>query len=116
MTTDLLSLATKPEQAIYSALLKLGIVFEFQSKMMGGRTVRGGVVADFYIPEYALVIACQGEYWHSSPDRMAQDAMQRVSLESSGIKVIYIDALDALRNPTYYCQEALRGISHSKFQ
>ncbi len=108
-------MATKPELAIYQALQRMGLNFEFQSKMLGGRDQKGGLVGDFYLAEYSLLINVQGEYWHSKPDRMAQDKIQRISLESRGIRTIWIDALDALRNPKFYIQEALRGVDHSLF-
>ncbi len=114
MTTNMV--ATKPELAIYNALISLGISFEFQSKMMGGRGLRGGSVADFLIPSISTVISCLGEYWHFAfRSTMIRDKLQQTALESQGWRVVYIDAEDALRNATYYVKAALRGISYSKF-
>ncbi len=108
-------LATQPELAVYHALNKLKVSFEFQSKMMGGRDVKGGLVADFYIPEHSLVIAIQGEYWHyGRADAVVRDRLQRIALEGQGIRVVYIDASDALRNATFYVKEALAGRDHSR--
>lgn len=115
MTTDAI-IGTEPELAVYRTLIKLGYEgrFEFQSSMMGGRLERGGAVLDFYIPERGLAISVLGEYWHyGNPERVAQDKLQRIMLEGQGIKVVYIDAEDVLRNPTYYVREALEGRDHS---
>ena len=107
-------LATKPERVIYSVLTKMGIQFTFQSKFFGGRTVRGGIIADFYLPTYSLVISVLGEYYHYEKNRLAIDILQRTALEGDGIHVIFIDEEDALKNPKYYIEEAIRGFDHSK--
>ena len=110
-----LLVASKPEKAIYNALKRLGITFEFQSSLLGGRQWLGGVVADFYLPENNLIISCLGLYWHyTQPDRITKDKIQGIALETRGIKVIFIDEDDALRNALFYVSEALRGIDHSR--
>ena len=103
-----------PERAIYQALTHLGIEFIFQSSMLGGREIRGGLIADFQVPSLSLVIRCQGEYFHSRSDTKARDELQKIALETSGWRVIDIDATDALRNALFYIQEAIRGISHAR--
>ena len=109
---------TTPERAIYNALLRLGYKdgedFFPQAKMLGGRSVRGGLVADFKIPSLGLVIRIQGEYWHSRSDTKARDELQKISLTSSNWTVIDIMAADALANPIYYIKEAIRGVSHAR--
>jgi len=112
-------LATKPELAVYSALVDLGYMpgvdFIFQSKMLGGRDVKGGMIADFEIPALSIVIRVMGEYYHyGRADAEARDELQMLALESSGITVVDIDAEDALRNAKFYVSEALKGISHAK--
>ncbi len=114
MTTSTL-MATKPELAVYRALQKLDIEFEFQSRMMGGYREKGSLIADFYIPSLSLVIAVQGLYWHSFPGTEARDRLQRIALEGQGITTIWIDEDDALTNALYYVREALLGHDHSKF-
>jgi hypothetical protein len=112
-------MATTPELAIYRALNKLGYYegtdFTFQSKLLGGRDVKGGAIADFEIYNPHIVIRCQGEYWHYGQSSVvAKDELQKLAIESSGIPVIDIDAEDALRNANYYVKEALDLISHSR--
>jgi len=111
-----MDLMTTPERAVYNALLKLQIPFEFQSKLMGGREVKGGAIADFYLSDYGLVISVIGEYFHyGRPDVEARDMMQNISLSTQGINTIYIDAEDALRDARYYVEQALIGIDHSTY-
>jgi very-short-patch-repair endonuclease len=109
--------ASKPEQLVYAALVKLigEDNFSFQSSFFGGRDVKGGIVADFYIPMLNLILAVQGEYWHyEKVERKAVDEIQRLALESQGIQVIMLDEEDVLENAEYYVKEALNGIDHSK--
>ena len=111
-------IATKPELAVMRALDKLigRENYIFQSKMLGGRSVKGGTVADFQISHLGIIISVIGEYWHyNRPDTLARDRLQQIALETSGWRVIYIDAKDAIRNASWYVSEALRGISHSRF-
>jgi len=116
VTTGLF-LGTLPEQKIFNALITLGYEgkFEFQSGQFGGRTQRGGLVFDFYIPELRISINCQGIYWHYTREGGgARDKIQRLQAESNGIRLIYIDEDDANRNAVWYVKEALRGIDHSR--
>ena len=108
---------TAPEFAVFQALNRLGFRdrFEFQSSKFGGRAVRGGLVADFFIPSLGLIINVQGEYWHfGRPGQVAIDLLQRQQIVSSGLNVVYIDEDDAMQNADFFVSEALRGIDHSK--
>lgn len=108
-------LGSKPEYAIFWALLKLGMKgrFTYQSPVMGGRLAKGGAVLDFYIPELNLAINVQSVYYHyrTTPMRVAGE-LQRAQLESLGIKVIFISEEAALREPVWYVQEAIAGRQH----
>lgn len=116
MTTEVLM--TTPERAVYRALIRLGykdgVDFFPQSKMFGGRQVKGGLVADFQIPRLSLIIRVQGEYFHSRSDAKARDALQKIYATGEGWTVIDIMAEDALRNAYFYVQEAIRGVSHAR--
>lgn len=109
MVTELL---TTPELAVYGALRRLGIDFQIQTNLLGGRQAKGGAVADFLILDLALIISVIGEYFHSFPEAKARDRIQRISLETAGYKVIYITALNALKDARFYVEAALRGIQH----
>jgi len=108
---------TAPEFAVFQALNRLGFRdrFEFQSSKFGGRAVRGGLVADFFIGELGLIINVQGEYWHfGRPGQVAVDLIQRQQIVSSGLNVVYLDEDDVLANALFFVSDALRGIDHSK--
>lgn len=108
-------LGTIPEYLVYQALTRLGVEFDYQSRQMGGRQERGGAVLDFYIPDYNLGINVASIYWHyGRPEQVANDQLQREALEAQGIRIIYIDEADVLRNAFWYVQEALKGIDHSQ--
>lgn len=104
-----------PEWYIFQALLKLGMrgQFTYQSPMMGGRLEKGGAVIDFHFPELSLAINVQSTFYHyANYQQRIADQIQRAQLEGMGIRVIYIQEEDALRNPVYYTKEALAGIQH----
>jgi len=108
---------SRPEWAVYYALLRLGMKgkFTYQSPQLGGRTARGGAVLDFYLPSLDLAINVQSAFYHyASTPQQARGEMQKIQLENMGIRVIYIEEEDALREPIYYVREALAGRSHSK--
>jgi hypothetical protein len=109
---------SKPELAVYLALQQLGLMegrdFNYQSSVMGGRLEYGGAVLDFVLPGYSLAINVQSVHYHyADPVARQRDAIQRASIEATGLRIIYIDEADALRNAVYYVQEALRGVDHS---
>lgn len=107
---------SKPEYAVMRALDKLGEPYEFQSHLMGGRQVRGGTVADFLLRQRSLIISVIGWYWHAdNPNTRARDRLQRIALMTQGFTVIYIDEADALKNASWYVEEALKGRDHSRY-
>lgn len=112
---------SKPESAVYNALLKLGLKdgedFIFQSPQGGGRAQLGGAVLDFYLPAYGIGIAVQSTYYHYiDADSRARDAFVNTMMEGWGIRLIYIEEADALANADYFVREALAGREHSKLR
>ena len=110
---------TTPEYLVYRALEGLGYKevddFDYQSSQQGGRAERGGSVLDFYIPELNLGLNIQSEYWHyGRPEQVRRDQLQRESLEASGIRIVYLDENDILRNAKFYVEAALRGEDYSR--
>ena len=100
--------STLPEQMVARELDRLGVDYQTQNPMFGGRDQPGGLVADFYIPYYGLIISVIGTYWHQTPGRRAQDSLQRTVLAGQGITTIYITDEMILRNARYYVEAALR--------
>ncbi len=105
--------ATLPELIVGKELDRLGINYIFQQSFLGGRTQAGGIIADYYIPSYSMIISVLGTYYHSSPQRRAQDLIQRIAVLSQGIMTIFINEADVMKRPRYYVAEALRGTDHS---
>lgn len=105
--------ATLPELLASKELDKLGVSYQFQKSFLGGRTTVGGVVVDFHLPAYSMVISVLGTYWHSTPEVKAKDIVQKLALASTGTITIFINEADVMRNASYYVSEALRGISHA---
>ncbi len=79
-----------PERILYKELKRRRIEFSFQSSMMGGRQQLGGIVADFILPFYKIIIQVQGTIWHVGKDAEAWDTRQRLTLENMGYTVLYI--------------------------
>lgn len=44
-------------------------------------------VADFWLPEYNIIIECDGDYWHSLPNRKERDIRNTKYLESNDFVV-----------------------------
>ncbi len=110
---------SKPELAVYIALTQLGYRegrdFTYQSPIAGGRMEYGGAVLDFVIPAVNVAINVQSIYYHlGDPYAHKHDEMIRVLVEGMGLKLIYIDEEDALKNAGFFVKEAIRGIDHSR--
>ena len=110
---------TKPEWAVFWALLQLGFQpdedFFYLAVVPGvGRTFYSQV--DFLLPDFSLGIEVQGIYWHYTlgSRRQERDVFRVAYLTQRGLRIIFIDEDDALRDPLYYVKEALAGNDHSK--
>ena len=106
---------TLPEFLVYRELTRLDEVFDYQSSQLGGRQERGGLVADFYLPDRNLVLNIQSLYWHyGRPEGLLNDKLQREALLALGLDVIYLDEEDLYRNARYYVEQALMGNDYSQ--
>ncbi len=101
--------ATLPELIVGKELDKLGISYIFQKSFLGGRTQSGGVIADYYLPSFSMIISILGTYWHASPQVRAKDLLQRISVLSQGIMTIFINEADVMKRPRYFVAQALLG-------
>lgn len=107
-------MGTYPEYLVYQQLVRMVINFDYQSSQLGGRSERGGLVLDFYIPSLSLALNVQSTYWHyGRPEARQADRIQREALEAQGLRVVYLDEEDLIRNAKYYVTEALEGRDHS---
>lgn len=109
---------TRPEWAVYWGLLKNGLQdgndFTYQARLPG---VGAGYYSqvDFLVDAFSIGIEVQGKFWHSGQgSRKIMTDMFRVSaFAGQGIEIIFIDEDDALEDPIYYVEEALKGNDHS---
>lgn len=115
-------LGTYPEYVAHQELVRQGylpgIDFSFQSKLLGGRSEIGGLVADFLFDNPpGLAININGVYEHyerNDGERGALDEVQRGQLASLSITLIFIDDTALLSNPGWYISQALSFIDHSE--
>jgi len=109
-----------PEYIAYQGFIGLGLNpgedFTYQSPLLGGRMDKGGFVLDFMFPDRDLAVNVQGVYYHYhfGVEAKARDMMARVSLAGQNITLIFIDDDDLMRDPQYYCREALNYRDHSR--
>jgi hypothetical protein len=106
---------SQPEYWVYRAIVRTGRLeengdFIYQSKFFGGRLTRGGAVVDFIIKSPRVGINVQSKYFHNrTTDQRAHDALQRASLEASGLRVEFIQEEEAINSPDEAVREALAG-------
>lgn len=81
---------TLPERIIQRWLETSGIPFFAQQIEFGGHMRVGGGVVDFVVSIGAppgIVIRVQGSYWHTLPDRVTKDYVQRERLIAKGYRI-----------------------------
>ena len=44
-------------------------------------------IVDFFLPEYKIIIQCDGDYWHNYPNGTEKDRKQDTILSSNGYKI-----------------------------
>jgi len=113
-----------PEYVAYQTFISLGKTpgedFTYQSPLMGGRLDKGGFIIDFMFTNPPdLGINVQGVYYHYTKypggvESKARDVLARASMAGENITLIFIDDDDLMRDPRYYCREALSYRDHSR--
>ena len=110
-----------PEYVAYQAFTRLGKIpgedFSYQSPLLGGRLDKGGFIIDFMFTDPPdLAINVQGVYYHYEfgVEAKARDVMAKASLAGQNITLVFIDDDDLMRDPRYYCREALNYRDHSR--
>lgn len=86
-----------PETIIYQALSGLGVTFEAQKSIAGGRTLGGGLI-DFWLPQDKIVIEYQGPF-HKTDEGRVRDFWREVARKKFGaarIEYIYEADLDRI--------------------
>ena len=73
------------EEKVAKQLDELNIKYKRQKRLNNCK-----FYVDFYLPEYNLVIECNGDYWHKLPDRIERDKKLKAYVENAGRKIIFI--------------------------
>lgn len=63
-------------------------------------------VADFWLPEYNIIIECDGDYWHSRPGMKEKDELKTKCLENDNYIVYRLREHDIMNN----CSELIEKI------
>lgn len=72
---------TSIERAVEGLLQEEG--FNYKSQWPLDR-----MTADFYLPDYYLIIECDGDYWHSLPEVVERDKRRDAFARSQGLSVL----------------------------
>lgn len=76
--------------------------FVFQAPFLGGRTLFGGFIADFYFPNRQEVWMVQGIRWHlEQPADRAKTAIAKAQLAAQGFKALELWEDDLLERPDF---------------
>ena len=110
-----------PEYIAHEAFVSLGKIpnqdFTYQAPRMGGRMEKGGAILDFlFMNPPDLSVNIQGVYYHYEfgIEAKGRDIMARAQMAGQGITLIFIDDDDLMKDPQYYCREALQYRDHSR--
>lgn len=85
---------TKPEKKIEQELIKRNIDYIHPFKVNGVRHL-----ADFFLPEFNVIIECDGIYWHSMPSRKERDKEQTQEMILLGYNVCRFTDYEILNFP-----------------
>lgn len=81
---------THIEKLMRYALENTSLIFEEQTPLCNI------TIVDFYIPDYRIAIYCDGDYWHSFPERQKRDKEQNETLQAKGYTVFRFKEKDIL--------------------
>ena len=73
------------EEKVKRELSKHGIRFVQQKSLYGGM-----FYVDFWLPEYKLVIECNGDYWHSQESKIDRDRRLEEYILSKGKDILWL--------------------------
>ncbi len=71
---------------------KVGLYYEQQKPV-------GKWFVDFYLPELDWLIECNGEYWHSLPDRIKRDELLQNYCETNQLPLLWLWGKDIKEDP-----------------
>lgn len=86
---------SKFEKAVAKLLTEHSIEFVEQFKISNSENTR---FYDFYIPQLNLLIECDGEFWHSSPERIVIDEQKNKMAAEFGSRLLRLSDSSFDRN------------------
>lgn len=93
------------ELKVKAQLDELGIKYVQQKWVNDGKR---NYALDFYIPSLKLVIECNGDYWHSFPDKIERDKSLEKYVKSTGRNIVFIWEHEI--NDDWFCiEDYLKG-------
>jgi very-short-patch-repair endonuclease len=95
---------TDIELKLESLLNILGVKYQKQVRIFGI------TISDFYLPDSDLYIFCDGNYWHSKPEKMAIDDKNNQLMKDKGIKFIRFWGKEILKD-TDSVENKLRALT-----
>jgi len=84
-------------------LTRRGINFIPQHPLLDGMTI-----ADFYLPDYNIVLYADGNYWHNLPNYIERDKRINKALKANGYKVLRFWEKDIKANVRLLLYSALK--------
>lgn len=76
---------SKIELKVKDQLDKYNIKYHFQKPVN-----KGHFILDFYLPDYKLVIECNGDYWHSLENRKVRDEKLEEFIVNKGKEILWL--------------------------
>lgn len=70
----------------------------------------GPYSADFYLPDYKLVVECDGDYWHTKPRIIRHGIRRDAFIRSKGYKIVHLLGSDILRGPSEALRRSLQNL------
>ena len=90
--------------------LQPGVDFIYQAPFLGGRTLFGGFVIDFYFPAQRMAWNPAGlRYHYTTTAQRARDRLAKVAMANRGIMLIYLWEDDLMERPEYVIYQAWQG-------
>jgi len=84
-------LASIPRRGTSIELTVQALLNQLETRHMPQRVFKLGsqaAIADFYLPDYNIVIECDGSHWHSSPAQKRRDRFKDQLYRRLGLRVI----------------------------
>lgn len=82
------------ERDIWKVLDKFGISYETQVSFNNGH-----FIVDIYIPKQRLIVECNGDYWHSLPERKLRDEKLKSYAKNNNYKLVELSESKIRENP-----------------